>query len=78
MYNQFFSKGGIKYIYHIRCICLDYHMMRVNRQNPQQLFYNKTFTPPVGFLIGRDTQTREDKVFVQYSVRVIFNAFHNE
>ena len=46
--------------------------------NPQQLVYNRNFTTPVSFYICRDTESGEDKLILQYSISVIFNAFYIE
>ena len=53
-------------------MCLEYHIVRVNSQNPLKLVHSQTFTTTtVGFFIGKDTQAREGEVFLQYSA-IIF------
>ena len=45
--SVFLKVGEINHRYHIKCVCLNCHSVRVNSQNPQQLVYDRPFTTPL-------------------------------
>ena len=67
----FLEGKEISHRYYIRCMCADYHIVRVNNPNPQLLVYERTSTTSVGFFIGKNIQTGEDKLSLECSVRMI-------